>query len=119
MDEADEKLRKTLFQKYAEDGDHFGDEWFDKFFENSCGSDGHDLIYVDWLNETNCKNYSSGDESEKLLKLDDREISAHWIETTYKGVQGPFASYDRAVEALGYRPDCFPPESEDDSDEDG
>ena len=33
MDEADEKLRKTLFQKYAEDGDHFGDEWFDKFID--------------------------------------------------------------------------------------
>lgn len=104
-----DKFRKILFDRYAEQEDTFGDDWFESFFINAHERGDPAWIDLEWCNETDSGNFSSGDESEKFFKLSDNGFEAHWTESTFRGLQGPFEDYDEAVKSLGYDPATFPP----------
>jgi hypothetical protein len=118
MIEVNVELRKELFLRYADEGDIYGDEWFDIFFENASENGCPVRIDLEWAYDTDSCNFSSGDDGERIYSLSDNSFRAFWIATSAGGVQGPFSDYDGAVTALGYDPESFsefgPAEDEED-----
>ena len=114
---APEKFREVLFERFAEKGDVCDNDWFETFVKNAREHGDPAWLDIDWQNETDSGNFSSGDESELLLSLSDKNFEAYWTESTFNGIQGPFEHYDEAVKALGYDPASFPPPTPDPWDE--
>ena len=108
-----EELRKTLFERYAQEGAVCDDDWFESFFESVRQRDDPMQFNIYWDNETDCGNFASGDEAEKIFDLSDNGFEVFWIESTFRGAQGPFEDLDGAVKALGYDPASFPPPTPD------
>ena len=98
-----------MFDRYSEEGDAFDDDWFEAFFDRAREDSEPVMLFIEWDNETDSGNYSSGDEAETIWLLSDDGFRAFWAESTSRGVQGPFPEVEDAARALGYDPAQFPP----------
>ena len=104
-----DNFRRIFFERYAEQNETLDEGWFEAFFENASLHGDPAWIDIDWDNQTDCGNVASGDESETIFSFSEAGFDAYWTRSTFKGLQGPFETYNEAVESLGYDPDSFPP----------
>ena len=113
-----DEFRESFFEAYAEHGESSTDEWFEAFF-NRAFNDGDPVeLEIEWESHADTKKVPEGVDSEKLLSFDDGDGISYWTLSSLSGSQGPFERRKEAIEALGYDPDEFPPESAEAEDED-
>ena len=101
-----DEFRQTFFDGYSEQGDDCDDTWFEAFFLKAVEEGDPADMELDWESDSE----GADGETEKLYSFDDGDGLSFW---TLAGgeVQGPFETKNEAVDALGYDPDSFPPDS--------
>lgn len=112
-----DEYRETFFEAYADHGDNCDDEWFETFFDRAFNEGDPVELEVEWESHPDTKKVPEGVESEKLLSFDDGDGTSYWAYSSTSGSQGPFERRKEAIEALGYDPDEFPPDSSELDDE--
>lgn len=111
-----EALARAIWEIHGDPDEPYDPDWIrHEFCEQALE---HDWILEEWRNETDSGNFACGDESERLFSMHEDGLSAYFIETSSGGFDGPFATYDEAVAALGYDPATFDPSEGMDEDED-
>ena len=100
-------FRRAYFDRHSAEGETFNDEWFQSYFDEN-----EPLMDVECRGETDCGNFSSGDESFTIYSSGDLRMSAFWGTNSWGSIMGPFETFAEVANALGYDPESFPPEVE-------
>ncbi len=112
-----DEFRESFFEAYGESSDSFNDAWFEAFFHKVYDEGDPVEFEIEWESHAEGVSVPAGVESEKLLIFDDGDGICYWTLSSLSGSQGPFESRTEAIDALGYDPDEFPPDSSDEDEE--